>query len=314
MSYLSRKMSLGGGLKGWVIECPGRHLEETTLEEVLADIRSIGAKTLKDEVLDYGIFAKRTANKALDNSVLTVIYDKNGQAVGFNCMPMLEIDIHGETETVIHLGLVMVDPTTRSRGVSAMLYGFACILLLVRRQFRPIWVSSVTQVPAVVGLVSELYSKTFPTPHKQTKRSFTHLQIARRIMAHHREAFGVGPEAVFDQEKFIIQNAYTGGSDNLKKMYDDAPKHRNEIYNAMCRDELDYARGDDFLQIGVLDNAALRHYFLRKNPDSLLFGAFMAVMFFTIQSLFLPALYWFDSSKQWGELRPWKAEDTKVNA
>lgn len=305
MSYLSREMSLGGGMKGRVVECPAKHLPDDDIKKLLKDIRSVASKTLKDQVLNYGIFSDQNNNKALNNSVVTIIYDKARNAVGFNCMPVFDITIHNKPQRVVHLGLVMVDPTTRSRGVSAMLYGFACILLLIKNQFRPVWVSSVTQVPAVVGLVSELYSQTFPTPYKKNRRSFAHLQIARRIMAHHRAAFGVGSEAEFDEQTFIIRNAYTGGSDNLKKTFAEAPKHRSEKYNEMCAEQLDYDRGDDFLQIGLLDGAAIRHYFLRKNPDSLWLGALAAVIFFSMSSLFLPALYWFDSSKQWGELRPW---------
>lgn len=301
-------MPLGRGLSGWVVERPGLHLTDAQNDALLADIRRIGAKTLSGEDLDYGIFADRTANAALDRSVLTVIYDsKSKTAVGFNCMPILDIDIHGQAERVIHLGLVMVDPDTRSRGVSSLLYGFACILLLIRNQLRPVWISSVTQVPAVVGLVSELYSDTFSTPDKSARRSFAHLQIARRIMSDHRDAFGVGEEADFDKNRFIIRNAYTGGSDNLKKTFEEAPKHRKDKYNDLCEAELNYERGDDFLQIARLNGAAIRHYILRKDPDSPLLVPLIGLVYFALQSIILPALYWFDSSKSWGELRPWKA-------
>ena len=309
MGYLSRKLPLGRGLQGWVIERPGRHISDAQLDIILGQIRGIGLKTLSGEGLDYGIFAERSTNTALDNSILTLVYEKkSGKLVGFNCMPVLDISLGKEQIGVLHLGLVMIDPDTRSRGISALLYGLACILLLVRNQFRPIWVSSVTQVPAVIGLVSELYSRTFPTPYENSRRSFTHLQIARRIMESHRSAFGVGEDAEFDAENFVIRNAYTGGSDNLKKTYDDAPKHRKAAYNDMCRTQLDYERGDDFLQIGVLDAAAVRYYFLRRDPDSPWLVPLIAIVGFALQSLLLPLIYWFDASRQWRELRPRKAK------
>lgn len=306
LRYLSRRMPLGRGFTGWVVERPGLHLSEKQIDDLIAGIKRIAGQTLKSETLDYGIFADKSSNTALKNSILTVIYDKKqNEMVGFNCMPLLDIEVQGQTQSIVHLGLVMVDPDTRSRGVTSLLYGLASILWLIRNQFRPIWISSVTQVPAVVGQVSELYSNTFPTPHKSSRRSFTHLQIARRIMKSHRAAFGVGEDAEFDDENFVIRNAYTGGSDNLKKTFEVATKHRKAAYNEMCEQMLDYDRGDDFLQIGVLNGAAVRHYFLRKDPDSPWLVPLMAIIGFTFQALFLPLIYWFNSSKAWGDLRPW---------
>ena len=304
--YLSRRLPLGRHVSGWVIERPGRHLAPDALAMLQEDLKTIAEKTLPGECLDYGVF--QDGNDALSRSLVTILYDrKSRKPVAFNSMPILELNVQGQPEEVLHLGLVMVDPDARSGGLSALLYGFACILMLIRRQFRPVWVSSVTQVPAVVGLVSELYSNTYPRPDPTARRSFTHLQIARRIMEEHRSAFGVGPEAGFDEESFVISNAYTGGSENLKKAFDEAPKHRNVAYNKMCESGLDYARGDDFLQIAKLDAPAVRHYFMRKDPDAPVAGPLVAILFFCLQSIFFPVVHWFDSRKNWGELRPWKS-------
>src|SRR5262249_3756713 len=158
------------------------------------------------------------------NSIVTVIYDRaTGRPLAFNALAVMQVPVHGRPEEVLHLGLVMIDPGSRSQGFSWILYGLTCLVLFVRNQFRPLWLSSVTQVPAVVGMVSQTFSDVFPSADDGARRSFTHLVLARRIMAHHRAAFGVGPEAEFDEERFIIRNAYTGGSDDLKKTYADAP-------------------------------------------------------------------------------------------
>jgi hypothetical protein len=61
-------------------------------------------------------------------------------------------------------------------------------------------------------------------------------------MRRHRAVFGVGDEAGFDEARFVITNAYTGGSDALKKSLETAPRHRGERYNAFCARELDYER------------------------------------------------------------------------
>ena len=64
-----------------------------------------------------------------------------------------------------------------------------------------------------------------------------------------------------------LPDAYTGGSDALKKSFEVAPKHRDEQYNAFCARELDYARGDDLLQIGRIDLTAARRYLLSEVPS-----------------------------------------------
>ena len=83
-------------------------------------------------------------------------------------------------------------------------------------------------------------------------------------MRDHRDAFGVGTEAGFDRERFVITNAYTEGSDGLKKAYSAAPKHRDQRYNEMCLRQLDYERGDDFLQIGRASAKGLLQCLMRR--------------------------------------------------
>jgi hypothetical protein len=170
---------------------------------------------------------------------------------------------------------------------------------------RPIWISSVTQVPAVYGMVAELYSNVFPG--QQERPTYEQTLMARRIMSGHRQVFGVGEEAQFDEATFVIANAYTGGSDNLKKSFESAPKHRKAIYNEVCGRDLDYDRGDDFIQIGRLDLNAARKYITRTVPRGSVIGILAALVLVALQRIVLPLIYWFDSKRPWGELRPWRS-------
>ena len=144
---------------------------------------------------------------------------------------------------------IVIDPNQRSKGLSWILYGLTCFALFLRQGMRPLWISSVTQVPSVYGIVVENFSDVYPG-RADARATFEHTLLARQIMASHRKAFGVGPEAEFDEARFVIINAYTGGSDDLKKRFEDAPKHRNAAFNEVMQRELNYDRGDDFLQIG----------------------------------------------------------------
>ena len=75
-----------------------------------------------------------------------------------------------------------------------------------------------TQVPAIVGMVAETLTDAYPAPGNDHGPTEEHAEVARQIMSRHRSVFGVGEEAGFDPDRFIITNADTGGSDLLKSL------------------------------------------------------------------------------------------------
>jgi hypothetical protein len=249
-----------------IVERPGLYLSARECDALVGDLRIVVARCLGGDRLDYGVFTG--AKEQLDRSVITAIYRKGtDEPIAFSALAVLPVSLRGRSEDVLHLGLAMVDPEFRSHGISWALYGLTVLLMFVRRQLRPVWVSSVSQVPAVVGLVDSGFSNVVPGDDARRRPTLEHVAIAHQLMRQHRDAFGVGHDAWFDDERFVIRNAYTGGSDHLKKSFDAAAKHRDERYNEMCRRELDYERGDDFLQIGQYDLGVVRRYLLRDRPE-----------------------------------------------
>lgn len=284
-----------------IIERPGLWMDGVTLAELSAQLRIIASRTLDDGGLTYGVFSGDAAR--MGQVIITLVSRPDGSPVAFNALAVMTLDTAPEPTEVLHLGLVMVDPAERSRNLSWVLYGLTCFLIFFRRQFRPVWVSNVTQVPAVVGMVSTMFSKVWPGPDKG-RRTLTHLLLARQIMAGHRDVFGVGPEAGFDEERFVITDAYTGGSDDLKKTWDEAPKHRDDRYNSYCADTLDYVRGDDVLQLGQMDVTAMRGYLAREVPKSAVLGLVLTGALVALRRIVLPAVHWFDAGQNWSVLRP----------
>lgn len=286
-----------------IVERPGRWMSRRELDALTQNLRQIAAKTLSKDDLTYGVFSGDPAH--LRDTIITLVTLRDGTPIAFNALAIMTLDTQPDPVDVLHLGLVMVDPDQRSGGLSWVLYGLTCFLLSVRNQFRPLWISNVTQVPAVVGMVSEMFSQTWPQPDAD-RRKLTHVLMARRIMEDHRHVFGVGKDAQFDEARFVITNAYTGGSDALKKTWEDAPKHRNAAYNDFCAAELDYARGDDVLQLGRMDFAAIRRYLTREVPKTAVLGVVAIGAFVALRRLVLPVLYWFDAKQQFSVLRPHK--------
>ncbi len=295
---------MGKGLRTRIVERPGRTLDDGDLAALLADVRAVAAETLPAEELQYGVLGGD--RDRLDDAVLTVVYDvRSGEPVAFNAMAIMELELRGRPAEVLHLGLVMVRPTVRQRGLTATLYGLTCVLLFLERRGHPIWISNVTQVPAIAGMVAETYSAVFPRLAAPARRSFDHLSLARQIMQRNRHVFGVGAEARFDETRFVIEDAYTGGSDGLKKTFAEAPKHRNEAYNAALARELDYDRGDDILQLGRIDMEAAARYVARIAPPSTGIGLVGLGLLAAARATLVPLMQWLAADRQMGVLRPW---------
>lgn len=301
--YLDLEFPAADGLSVRVVERPGVWMGAEETVGIVAELRSIMTRVLAGRSLDYGVFVG--AKSTLDRAVVTLLHEpSSGRSIGFNSLSLLRVPLRGRDVEVIHLGLAMVDPEFRGRGLSAVLYGLTCLLLFVRNQLRPIWITNVSQVPSVVGLVTETFSNVFPSPDPRKRRSYDHLVIARAIMKHHRSVFGVAAEAGFDEQRFVIRNAYTGGSDNLKRPFADTQQHRIEAYNELCRKELDYGIGDDFLQIGQIDLAAARNFLLRNVPRTWIRSLLYPLVSLLFDASFLPLLHWLSPRRPMGGLRP----------
>lgn len=291
-----------GDLRVRIVERPGLWMTPTDLSALQHQLREVAVKTLPAGDLTYGVFAPDGAR--LRDTVITLVTDKTGTPIAFNALAIMTIDIAPNPQQVLHLGLVMVDPAVQKRNLSWVLYGLTCFLIFSRRQLRPIWISNVTQVPAVVGMVDQMFSDVWPAPTTDP-RKLSHLMLARGIMGAQREVFGVGGEAIFNEDTFIISNAYTGGSDALQKTWDAAPKHRNAVYNTFCADALNYTRGDDVLQIGQMDMAAMRRYLARAVPRSDLLSLLLTGGIVALRRVVLPLVHWADAGQHWRDLRPW---------
>lgn len=301
--YLDVELRVAPSIIARIIERPGLWMSVGDAARIVDDLRTIARATVPGQTLDYGVMTG--AQDRLDHAILTVLYDsKTRRPVAFNALSVMGVTLHGREAEVVHLGLVMVDPSLRSHGLSWVLYGLTCLILFARKQLRPLWLSNVTQVPAIVGMVSETFSDVFPNPHPDAHCSFEHLVLAREIMRHHRYVFGVGEEAGFDEKRFVITNAYTGGSDNLKKSFDVAPKHRDDVYNAFCRRELDYERGDDVLQLCRLDLGTAQRFVLKDIPRRSLPSVAATLAIVSLNRLLLPVVHWLSADRSWGILRP----------
>ena len=252
------------GLPTRIVESPGCRCR-SPISTLVAQLRTVAGKTLPAGSLTYGIFSGE--RERLARAIVTLISEEaTGRPIAFNALSVMDVELDGEPEQVTHLGLVMVDPDVQGQGLSWVLYGLTTLVLFARDGLRPKWISNVTQVPAVFGMVCDTFSDVFPSPQASARQSFAHLQLARGIMRDHRAVFGVGDEAGFDEARFVITDAYTGGSDALKKTYRGRAKASRRAIQCVLRPR---AR----LRQGRRRAAARPHRSRRRAPLSAARGA-----------------------------------------
>lgn len=304
--YLNLELNSSKGHITKVLEFPGLWMSSDELQKLVEDLRYV-VSTVKIDSLEYGIV--KGSKESLDHAVITIIYDKKTKRpFAFNALTVMNCTLRGKNTQVVHLGLVVIDPNSRAKGLSWILYGLTTFLLFLKNHFKPVWISNVTQVPAIIGMVSESFGNVYPNPLFINRRSYDHLVLAREIMIKHRQVFGVGEEAIFDEEEFVMKNSYTGGSDNLKKTWENAPKHRNDVYNNFAYEKLNYERGDDVLQLGQMDVKTYYHYLIHTIPNKSKLIILYKIFFHLFEFSLIPVIQWFSPSKQMGVLRPRRKE------
>jgi len=253
---------IGRGRTCRVLERPGAWMDSAELARVVEDLRVVAGAAVRHGTLAYG--ALTGERERLAQAVLTIVYEgKPPRPVAFSAMAWLPVELRGTKRDILHLGLALVHPEARGRNLSRSVYGVTMLLLFLRGGLKPLWVTNVSQVPSAIGSFATYFDDAYPALGADC-RTPVHFAIAEQVMVRHRQAFGVGEEAELDLQRFVILDAYTGGSDNLKKPFTEAARHRRSSYGRLCLGTLDYERGDDFLQVGRYTAFVVFRCFLRR--------------------------------------------------
>jgi hypothetical protein len=228
----------------------------------VSDLRGVADRCVAPGRLRYGVLSGE--RERLASAVIGAVYRRDtDEMVGFNAMVVLDASVDGRPIRIVHAGLCLVAPELRSCGLCLALTAGPALVAFARNRLSPLWFTNVTQVPAAAGVFATALADVFPAPGREAPPSATHRQIVSEVVARHRSAFGVGDEAELDEMAFVIRDAYTGGSDWLKKSFSACPKHRDGRFNDWCAALLDYERGDDVIQVGRMTLRQWGKVFLR---------------------------------------------------
>ena len=243
---------IGGGYSIRLLEQPGRSYTPDQCADLTRTLRAVADRCVPSGGLRYGVLSG--SPERLSTALIALGLDPEGNVVGFSAMTTLDMRVGRRRVKVVHAGLCLIDPSERRGGLCGLLTALPAVMAVVRNGLRSVWFTNVTQVPAVAGVFVDSARDVWPAPGRSSEPPALHRAIATTLLERHRDVFGVADEAIFDPERFVIANAYTGGSDELKKRLEECPDHRDPRYTAWCRDLLDYGRGDDVVQVGCLSS------------------------------------------------------------
>jgi hypothetical protein len=261
------RVRLRADIEATIYDRPGLWMDDARLSRLQDDIQCVARAAVPGD-LRYGVLLRERA--PFRNRLLVVGRRvDSGEVVGFNALPWLTVRLGGRPVTVMHMGLLIIHPAHQRQGLQGLLYGLGAFNAYHRSKERPLWISNVTEVPAVFGAICDQVREPYPHYAQEAPPPPAYRALAAAIFAQHRHEFGVGREASFDQERFVITGSYTGGSDALKKAFENAPRYRVDACNAFCRARLDYERGDDFLQIAKMDVTVITNWLTRRIPSEL---------------------------------------------
>src|SRR5262245_48867977 len=134
--YLNETVSARGEARVRIVERPGVWMTEDELGRIVADLQTIVSSSIPAGELAYG--AASGDRDRLRASIITLVYDASGKPVAFNALSVMPCELRGESVDVLHLGLVMIDPSHRASGLSGVLYGLTSFLLFARQRMRPL--------------------------------------------------------------------------------------------------------------------------------------------------------------------------------
>lgn len=238
---------------------PGRWMDDARLAALQDELRDLTRRCL-GEIPEYGVYLK--AREPFRDRIVTVVRDpeQGGRVVAFNAMVRWHARVPGRRrpQLVVHLGLVLVAPEHRGRKVMYGLYHRPLFWVFLGRLFWPFWITSTTMEPVIVGSVADSFSHVHPHYRPDgPDPTEAHRAIARQFVAEHGHEIGIWDGAWLDEEASVIRDSSLGACQELMVTLDEAARYKIESCNAFCARTLDYTRGDEILQVGRADLAAL---------------------------------------------------------
>lgn len=237
---------------------PGR-LPEAERAFLVAELQQVADRCFDGQRPDYQILTGR--KEELDRAVVALARDPDGRLAGFCSCLLLPVDGVGD---VFHLGLSCVDPDFRSNGLTHLLMRKAVMhYLLFHRPLDTVWFSNVACVLSSLGNVALNFEDVYPSPFATDGPREEHLAIARAIASEYRGPIAIDEGAELDEAAFVFRGSVPGTCFE-KSGTDSRYHHRDRGLTGWYAQRLNFAHGDEVVQIGTFSVPGFLRYGLKR--------------------------------------------------
>lgn len=241
---------------------PGKQMNDEEILSLKSTMQSVAA--LAGKKFNYGVFdPSMTAAecRAYMTRANVCIMRDQGEAIGFICNIVLR-----ETGTpIIHAGLVVI---ARNRGHNLMTFSYCWMSILQYRKFGRHYFTNISSTPSIVGSFGEQVAHVWPS-HKGNQlkpptKDYT--RVLDVVEEEYIQKYFKSEGCVVDKRRFVLQSPSTemGFETNMKKL----SRHSNPEANYFCMFWLDYSKGEDLIQVGVMDWKTVAKFTLSVSYDA----------------------------------------------
>jgi hypothetical protein len=227
---------------------PGCWMSDVELGSFKSELDHVNK--ISGKSLTYGIFAPNLDligfRSFLEKSNFCMIIDK-GEPIGF----FYNLILKKESPFVIHAGLILL---ARNRGVDLIKLPYGLMAILHYKLYGKHYYSNICSTPSIIGIFTNMYSKVWPS-HKANlikppeKYYYTVLDL---LYSEYVLQFFPSDGLELDKKRFILKSKFPElgiFETNIRKL----PRHSQAEVQSFCMYWVDYTKGEDMIQIGVVD-------------------------------------------------------------
>jgi hypothetical protein len=230
---------------------PGKWMNYEELNSLKKCLKEVNISSGKN--FTYGVFDETLSEKdsmALFKSLNICVIKEKGESVGF----FYNLILREKPHPIIHAGLVVV---SKNKGHDLIGYPYSFMTYLQYKIFGTHYYTSISSTPSIVGVFSDSFSGVWPSykANQIKPPSRDYLKVLDVLEEQYIKKYFKDDVLEIDKKRFVLKSAsqQMGFETNMKKL----SRYYKPEANYFCMFWLDYAKGEDLIQIGKVNFSAI---------------------------------------------------------
>lgn len=225
---------------------PGEWMTDVELINLKQSVQYVNR--LSNKNLTYGALNPNISievfREFLCSTNICLIFDKT-EPIGL----FYNILIQDSPFPVIHAGLVLIG---KNKGIDLISVPYAYLTYFQWKKYGAYYYTNMSSTPSIVGTFGYLYKDVWPSAYcnqlKPPNKEYT--AVLEMVYQKYVEKYFPG-ENKLDKKRFVVQSQSKemGFETDFRKL----PRYSKQEVNLFCTYWLNYAKGEDLLQVGKVD-------------------------------------------------------------